>query len=78
MNEILKTALDSAVETEERFHGAFENAGVGIVIRSADGKNREHNRTFCDMLGYSADEMQSIRLRDIADSGTVSRACTRA
>ncbi|MEE8283673.1 MAG: PAS-domain containing protein, partial [Alphaproteobacteria bacterium] len=30
--------------TEERFHGVFENAGVGIVIRSADRKSREHNR----------------------------------
>ena len=66
MNEILNTALDSTVKTEERFRGAFENAGVGIVIRSADGKNREHNRAFCDMMGYSAEELQSLRLRDLA------------
>ncbi|MDH3239743.1 MAG: PAS domain S-box protein [Alphaproteobacteria bacterium] len=53
-------------ESEARFRGAFENAGVGVFIRSPDRKYREFNRTFCEMLGYSEDEIKAMRLRDIA------------
>ncbi|HSR54933.1 MAG TPA: PAS-domain containing protein, partial [Alphaproteobacteria bacterium] len=52
--------------SEERFRGAFDNAGIGIFIRSADGKSREYNRAFCEMMGYSVEEMRSMRMRDIA------------
>jgi len=52
--------------SEAKFRGAFENAGVGVFIRSADGKSREFNRAFCDMLGYSQDEMASLRSRYLA------------
>jgi PAS domain S-box-containing protein len=55
-------------ESEEKFRGAFDNAGVGIFIRSADGKDREYNRAFCEMLGYSEEELKSMQLRDIAHS----------
>ena len=57
---------EELMESEEKFRGAFDNAGVGIFIRSTDGKSREYNRTFCDILGYSAEELQSMRLRDLA------------
>jgi PAS domain S-box-containing protein len=53
-------------ESEEKFRGAFDNAGIGIFIRSADGKGREYNRALCDMLGYSAEELRSMRMREIA------------
>ena len=52
--------------SEEKFRGAFNNAGIGLVIRNADGKGREFNGAMCEMLGYSQEELQSMRLREIA------------
>ena len=53
-------------ESEARFRGTFENAGVGIVLRNVDRSLRQHNQAFCNMVGYSADELQSMRINDIA------------
>ena len=53
-------------ESETRFRGTFENAGVGIVLRNVDRSLRQHNQAFCNMVGYSADELQSTRINDIA------------
>jgi PAS domain S-box-containing protein len=53
-------------ESEARFRGAFESAGVGVFLRSPDRKHREFNQTFCKMLGYSADEIKTMSLTDIA------------
>ena len=61
-----KEAEDTLRESEERFRGAFENAGVGIVIRSEDRSLRRHNQTFCKMVGYSAEELQSMHVSEIA------------
>jgi PAS domain S-box-containing protein len=52
--------------SEEKFRGAFNNAGIGIFIRSANGDGREYNQALCDMMGYSANELRRMRMRDIA------------
>jgi len=52
--------------SEEKFRGAFNSAGIGIFIRSADGQGREYNRALCDMTGYSEEELRRMRMRDIA------------
>ena len=52
--------------SEEKFRGAFNNAGIGIFMRNTDGTGREYNRALCDMLGYSAEELRDMRMRDIA------------
>jgi PAS domain S-box-containing protein len=61
-----KTVERKLRESEEKFRGAFDNAGIGIFIRSHDGDSREYNQAMCDMMGYSADELRRIRMRDIA------------
>ena len=53
-------------ESEETFRGLFENAAVGISLRNFDRSLRRHNQAFCDMLGYSAEELQSIPVSDLA------------
>ncbi len=44
-------------ESEERFRLAFENNVAGMVITDMDGCFVDVNRTFCDMLGYSSQEV---------------------
>ncbi len=44
-------------ESEERFQLAFEESPWGMTIISPDGSWLQVNRAFCEMLGYSSDEL---------------------
>jgi PAS domain S-box-containing protein len=44
-------------ELERRFRETFDQAAVGIVHTSLDGKYVQVNQRFCEMLGYSASEL---------------------
>jgi len=44
-------------ELERRFRETFDQAAVGIVHTSLDGKYLEVNQKFCEMLGYSRSEL---------------------
>ncbi len=51
-----KAELD-ARENERRFRATFDQAAVGIVHTSLDGKYLRVNRRFCEMLGYDESEL---------------------
>jgi len=44
-------------ESEEKFRSVFQDAGVGMVIVSLQGRFLAANKTFCDCLGYSEKEI---------------------
>ncbi len=50
-------ARGAQAQAEERFRATFEHAAVGIAHTSLDGRYLLVNRKFCDMVGYSADEL---------------------
>src|SRR5262249_46450889 len=52
-------------ESEERFRGTFENAAVGIAHGDLTGRFLRVNGKFCDILGYSRDELLEKTFRDI-------------
>ena len=41
----------------ERFYRAFEDIGVGMLMLELDGSFRWVNSAFCDLLGYTKDEI---------------------
>ncbi len=45
-------------ELEERFRATFDHASVGIMHSSLDRRILAVNRKFCEMVGYSAEELQ--------------------
>ena len=51
--------------SEERFRVTFEQAGVGIAHVSPDGKFLRINRKFCDIVGFSCEEMLELTFQDI-------------
>lgn len=55
------TARDRANEelraSEERFRHAFEYAPIGMAMVALDGRWMDVNKSLCDMLGYSRDEL---------------------
>jgi PAS domain S-box-containing protein len=53
------------VEREGRFRATFDQAAVGIAHVSPEGRFIRINRKFCDILGYSSDEMQDLTLQEI-------------
>ena len=52
-------------ETQELFQNAFDYAPTGIVLTSVDGRFLQVNRSFCEMLGYSAEEFLTLDFTSI-------------
>ncbi|HYQ18871.1 MAG TPA: PAS domain S-box protein, partial [Polyangiaceae bacterium] len=50
-------------ESEERFRGTFDNAGVGIAHCDFDGRYLRVNQKLCDILGYSREELLQTNVR---------------
>ena len=46
--------------SEERFRATFEQAAVGIGISALDGRWLRVNQRFCDMLGYTSEELCAL------------------
>jgi PAS domain S-box-containing protein len=58
-----KLIEESLRESEERFRGMFAAAATGITIATPEGRFLEANTAYCEMLGYTEDE---LRARDFA------------
>ncbi len=52
-------------ESEERFRNAFEHAGYGMAIVGLEGQFLNVNRSFCEMMGYSGNELKSMTFQEI-------------
>ena len=57
--------IDAMNESEARFKAAFENAGVGMARVTPDGRWLEVNQRFCEIVGYSREEMLKKTFADI-------------
>ncbi|HEU4641136.1 MAG TPA: PAS domain S-box protein [Gemmatimonadaceae bacterium] len=44
-------------ESEARFRGAFDHAGIGMTITSPEGRWLRVNRALCEILGYEESEL---------------------
>ncbi|MGB0757373.1 MAG: PAS domain S-box protein [Patescibacteria group bacterium] len=53
------------LESEQRFQGAFETAAIGMALVAPDGAWLEVNKSLCDMVGYSKDELMNKTFQDI-------------
>ena len=60
-----KQAEQSLRESEERFRATYEQAAVGIAHLAADGRFRRINQRFCQIVGYSQEEMLERTYQEI-------------
>ena len=61
-----RSQADAALRgSEARFRALFDNAGTGVILSAADGTYIHCNPAFCDMVGYSEAELQTMTYRDI-------------
>jgi len=52
-------------ESEARFRGTFEQAAVGIAHLDMEGRYLRANQRLADLLGYSVDELLTMRFQDV-------------
>src|SRR6185295_15078575 len=62
-------AEERSKETERRFRETFEQAAVGITRVDLNGVLVDFNQKFCDMLGYTRDELLGKAIQDITHPG---------
>ncbi|MEA5420981.1 PAS domain S-box protein [Spirulina sp. CCNP1310] len=55
----------SLIEKEERFRGAFDNAGIGMAILGLNNQFLQVNPKLCEMLGYTAQELKRLTFFDV-------------
>jgi diguanylate cyclase (GGDEF)-like protein/PAS domain S-box-containing protein len=66
VSRLREDAQRHAIESSERrLRETFENAGVGIARIGMDSRFVEVNQRFCEMLGYSREELVGRRTLDV-------------
>src|SRR5215469_2462722 len=75
LNDIteLKQAERELRESEERFRNIFEEAPIGMAVISLDGSLLQVNKAFCEMLGYSEQELTACSLSMITHPDDVGK-----
>ncbi len=56
-------------DSEERYRASFEQAAVGILHTSFDGRILRCNQRFAEMLGFSPDELAGLGFQQITPPG---------
>ena len=67
-SEISERAITEAAlrESEQRFRNIFDNTPIGVVYVDLKGNVLQANPRFCEMLGYSAEMLANMNVRDFA------------
>jgi diguanylate cyclase (GGDEF)-like protein/PAS domain S-box-containing protein len=65
-------------ESEERFRNVLEHAPSGIAVASLDGQFIEVNQSFCNLLGYTREELLQLSYIEITHADDRTRTLTRA
>jgi diguanylate cyclase (GGDEF)-like protein/PAS domain S-box-containing protein len=60
-----KDAEKALQQSEQSFRTFFEYASIGMVIQNTEGRYIQVNRAFCEMVGYSADELLGMNYLQI-------------
>ncbi len=60
-----KKAEEELRNSEEKFAGAFEFAPVGVALVSLDGRWYQVNRSLCELIGYSEEELLKLTFQDV-------------
>ncbi len=65
LRRLVEARTAALTQSEERFRSTFESAPVGVVNVSLDGRFLEANQGYCDLVGYSRDELLTMTLKQV-------------
>jgi PAS domain S-box-containing protein len=60
-----KRAEEARQEKEDLLRNAFDRAASGMILTSTDGQFKRVNNVFCEIVGYSRQELLGMRFKDI-------------
>jgi len=72
MNNLIVTAVERQIvrkwlaDSEQRFRALFHAAPVGIALEDSGGALLFVNPSFCNMLGYTAEELRGMRCTQLS------------
>ena len=61
----MKRTEEELRENERRFRKIFEEGMYGIIIADSEGHYLSANAAFCRMVGYTSEELSSLKVADI-------------
>lgn len=61
-----RLGVEALARSEARFRATFNQAAIGIVQMTLDGRFLDVNQRMCEMLGYTPQEMLALTRDDIA------------
>ena len=64
---------EKLIETQQRFHHAFFNSGIGMAIIAPNGSWIDVNDAICKITGYSRTELLQLTFQDITHPEDISR-----
>lgn len=64
-NRQLRQAGELVRNSQQHFLATFEHAAAGMSHVSLEGRLLRVNRAFCQLVGYTSDELQKMRFADI-------------
>jgi len=64
-------------ESEQKFRNLFENASDSIFINDFEGNFLEVNEVICEKLGYTREEMMSLKAREIISKEDIRKLAGR-
>lgn len=83
LRQLVDERTAALVQSEERFRSTFEGAPVGVVNASLEGGFIAVNQGFCDLVGYSRDELLTMTFMQLthpdfrrADADRISETLT--
>jgi len=55
----------SLKESENRYRTLFQNSALAVAYRTFDGSRSEFNEAYCNMLGYTHDELHNLSQKEL-------------
>src|SRR5215204_4233585 len=60
-----KRTEDALREARDRFRSIFDHAPIGVAMVSLQGRYMQVNRSLCEILGYTEEELQALTWQEI-------------